>query len=243
MLNNFNISKILMYVAFSFITLVALIVMFVMFINPYLTISSSHDSTMQNTGNMITLLKEKISILQEVRNSRETLMVYEETLNKLVPVSASPADLVGYIDRTSKNFDFNAVDENKNVINKENDDNKVIEVRFNGKTIGSLSAINFIESLSRSTDMLLSLQNIEFFSDFENRFVRVSFNAYTPYNDTVSKVDMNSNVKNILADEKFLNTMQRYIKSSSVMNTMNQTQVQEATPTSEAPQAPANPTQ
>lgn len=212
MQSKFDISIYLKYFIFPVISLISIVIIYILAIMPYLNTKAELDKTRDSKKLQIKTYESKLSILKNARDKKDELASYQSRLVQLVPDEDSPAPLVASLDTKALEFKFNKIDDNKNIADKALSEKGLIEARFNGRTVGALSALNFITSLNTSGDKIVNLRDLELFDDRENKYYRVSFVARTIFNKTKSTAVLDSPVPNILNDEKFVNFMKNYTK-------------------------------
>lgn len=198
----------LKYLILPFVSLISIIVLYFLVIGPYLQVVSERETLTRQKELSITKLTAKLDTLKEVKETENILKEYDNKLKTLVPNEDTPTLMVAKLDSLSSLNNFTRIDENKNIVNPENDRQGKIEVSFNGRTVGPLAAKNFLEAVNNDKEKIINLQNIELFDDFDNKYYRVSFKAVTIFNKTKVTVLPDEPVVNILTDQKF----QEFIK-------------------------------
>ncbi len=211
MSNKLDITLYLKYLIFPVISLVSMLVMYILIISPYLTLKSEFESTMASNEALYTKLESKLGVLKKARSDSANLKKYQQKLVQLVPDEETPAVLVGILDSVSSQTGFTKTDENKNVVDQSNEKKGLIEVKFNGRTVGPLSAKNFVEKLNNSKDKIINLKGIELYDDSENRYLRVSFTASTIFTKAKVSVIPDEPVIDIFNDSKFIENMSLYL--------------------------------
>ena len=211
MSDKFDITIYLKYFIFPIISLISITIIYFVLILPYLNIKNELDNNRDQKKAQIQKFEAKLTVLRAIRLNKNEVQKYRDALNNLVPSDESPAPLVGVLDATASKFNFSRVDENKNVADQALTNQGFIEVRFNGRTAGALSALNFISSLNRGKDKLINLRNIELYDDRDNRYYRVSFISRTVFNKNKPVASLETPAYDILNDENFKNFMKNYI--------------------------------
>lgn len=209
--NKIDITKYLKYMIIPFISITTMIVMYVLVISPYLTLVSDFENSVSSKETLYLKLENKLAILKRVRNDSSNLKSYQEKLIQLVPSEETPAVLVGLLDSISAQTGFTKIDENKNVVDQNNEKKGLIEVKFNGRTVGPLSAKNFVEKLNNSKNKIINLKSIELYDDKENKYLRVSFTAMTIFTKFKASVLADEPVIDIINDTKFIENMDFYL--------------------------------
>ncbi len=199
-----------------FITLIAIINL--LLIMPYLNIKSELDSTRDGKNLQITNYQTKLNILQNARDKADDLNRYEEKMVELVPNDESPAPLVANLGAEAEKFNFNKIDENKNIADQNLSNQGVIEVRFNGRTVGPLSALNYLTSLNSNKGKIINIRDLELFDDRDNKYYRVSFVARTVFNKTKVQSSIDAPINDILNDMKFTDFINRYLEETVSQN-------------------------
>jgi hypothetical protein len=173
------------------------------FISPYNSYKDSFGELSLGYNKSIDTLNKNIEVLKKASENKEKLSKLEPALKSLVPDSANASDLVGLVDNEANNFRFRNVDENRNITSTENDSKKLIEVRFNGRSPGMASSINFLKSLTNSKEKLIKITRLELTNIPEELFTRVSFNAFSLYASPAPKSTIESPLDNVFEDSKF----------------------------------------
>jgi len=173
-----SLNKILKNLLFPLISFLVIVVLYFVFINPYFTYQSNFESIKNGYEKSNETLKENLILLEKVNSDIEKLRKLETGLISLVPDSANPSDLVGLIEKTSTEFRFGSVDENRNITSIENDKKQLIQVSFNGKSPGIVSSVSFIKSLLSSKTKLIKITKLQLTNNPEELHTRVSFNAF-----------------------------------------------------------------
>lgn len=208
--NKLDLTIYLKYFIFPVISLISITIIYVLLIMPYLNLKSELDSTRDTKNMQIKNFETKLSVLQNARAQSTELTSYQEKLVKLVPNEDSPAPLVANLDATAAKFNFNKIDENKNIADKTLTEKGNIEVTFNGRTIGALSALNFLSAINTNSEKIINIRDLELFDDRENKYYRVSFVARTIFNKNKVTSSLELPVYDILRDENFINFMKRF---------------------------------
>lgn len=207
-----NFSKLLLDLLLPILSLMLIVIMYFIFIGPYLTNRSTISSQESSLNEKIKLLEEKKAVLENARENRSKLESYRSSLNKIVPDDANASDLVGVLDVLSKANSFTNVEENKNVISNENTRRRVVEIRFNGRTQSVATALKFLEDVYKYPGKQFSLNRVELTANPEERFSRISFNSYSPFNpDRVSYMP-DSPVNDILSNKSITETLDKLIR-------------------------------
>ncbi len=206
-----DFTKLLNDLIVPLISITISIILFFIFISPYLTLNSSFKKDKVNFEVMITDLDAKKKILENTRTNLETLKRYETRLNSLVPTDANASDLVGVLDSLSRVYNFTAVEENKNVVSPENAKNRISEVRFNGKTAGMLSAVNYISEIYGYPTKVFNITKLEITNNYDEQFTRVSFNAISNYSPDKGVVNVESPVLDFINNKAFIDDMEALI--------------------------------
>ena len=212
MQSKFDITLYLKYFIFPIISIISIVTIYLILISPYLTVKIELDTNRVSKNDLIKVYETKLSILQKAKARKDDLNKYSQILNELVPSDESPAPLVGYIDSMAAKFNFNKIDENKNVADKDLSKNNLIAVRFNGRTVGTLSALNYLSALNNGKKMIINLSNIELFDDKENMYYRVSFMAKSIFNKNKIVSNIDTPVYDLMNDKQFNEFMDFYLK-------------------------------
>jgi len=212
MQSKIDYSLYLKYFIFPTFSFISIVVIYVLLILPYLNTKSELDSTRESKNTSIKNYETKLTILKDARLNRASLNSYQSKLIQLVPDEDSPAPLVASLDSTALEYKFNKIDDNKNIAEKSLSDMGLIESRFNGRTVGALSALNFLSAINSNKNRLINIRDLELFDDRDNKYYRVSFIARTIFNKTKSNASLELPVQNIIKEEKFINFMNFYIK-------------------------------
>lgn len=186
-----------------FVSLLLSLVLYFIFISPFNTYRNSFQDLSNSYAKSIDTLKKNIEILKKASENKDKLSKLEPALKSLVPDSANASDLVGLIDNQANTFRFRNVDENRNITSTENDSKKLIEVRFNGRSPGMASSINFLKSLSSSKEKLIKITRLELTNIPEELFTRVSFNAFSLYASPAPRTTVDTPLDNVFEDQKF----------------------------------------
>lgn len=201
----------LKYFIFPFIFIITILLINILLIMPYLNLRDELNTTRNSKQVLIDTYEKKLVILRDAREKSSDVSRYLEKMRSLVPDDESPAPLVSKLDSTSANFRFLRVDENKNVADTNLAKEGRLEVRFNGRTVGALSAYNFLQSLNSDKDKIINLRDIELFDDRENKYYRVAFAARTIFVTTKPVVNTDQVVPDILNDKNFVDFIGRYL--------------------------------
>jgi len=186
------------------------LVLYFVFINPYNTYRDSFQDLSNGYTKSIDTLKKNIEILKKASENQEKLVKLEPALKSLVPDSANASDLVGLIDKQANTFRFRNIDENRNITSNENDAKKLIEVRFNGRSPGMASSINFLKSLANSKEKLIKITRLELTNIPEELFTRVSFNAFSLYASPAPRTTTETPLENVFEDQKFIDLLNSF---------------------------------
>ncbi len=192
------------------ICLLLSLVLYFVFINPYNTYRDSFQDLSNGYTKSIDTLKKNIEILKKASENKEKLVKLEPALKSLVPDSANASDLVGLIDKQANTFRFRNIDENRNITSNENDAKKLIEVRFNGRSPGMASSINFLKSLANSKEKLIKITRLELTNIPEELFTRVSFNAFSLYASPAPRTTTETPLENVFEDQKFIDLLNSF---------------------------------
>jgi hypothetical protein len=206
-----DFSKLLNDLIIPIISLTISLILFFIFIGPFLSLNSSFKKDKVDFEVMIADLETKKKILENTRANLETLKKYETRLNSLVPTDANASDLVGVLDTLSRVNNFTVVEENKNVVSPENAKKRISEVRFNGKTAGMLSAVNYISEVYGYPTKVFNITKLEITNNYDEKFTRVSFNAISNYNPDKGVVNVESPVVDFLSNKAFIDEMEALI--------------------------------
>jgi hypothetical protein len=122
--------------------------------------------------------------------------------------------LVGVLDTLSRVNNFSVVEENKNVVSPENAKKKISEVRFNGKTAGMLSAVNFISEVTYFPTKVFNITKLEITNNYDDKFTRVSFNAISNYNPDKAVINIEASVTDYLNNKSFVDEMEALISKN-----------------------------
>ena len=209
--NKIDVTLYLKYLIFPVISIISMVFMYVLVISPYLSLKSDFENSMASKEALYSKLENKVVVLKKARSDSANLKKYQDKLIQLVPNEETPAVLVGLLDSTSSETGFTRIDENKNVVDQNNEKKGLIEVKFNGRTVGPLSAKNFVEKLNNSKNKIINLRGIELYDDSENRYLRVSFTATTIFTKAKVSVLPEEPVIDIFNDSKFIENMSPYL--------------------------------
>lgn len=205
-----NLSKTLKNLVIPIVSLISCIALFLIFITPYdeyVADFSRMKSNLETTNNN---LSSNLKILEQTRQNKDKINKLKNSLVSLVPDTANPSDLVGLIDKNSNEYRFRTVDENRSMGNPENDKNKLMEVRFNGKSPGMNSSINFLKSLLINKSKLVKIIKLELTNVPEELFTRVSFNAFSIYASPPVKESIETPLEDLFADPEFMKILGTY---------------------------------
>ena len=208
-----DFSKLLNDLIIPLISLTLILVLFFVFINPYLTLSRTFKTDKPMLEKETLDLSLKKDILTRTKAESEKLRKYESVLNSLVPNDANASDLVGVLDILSRATNFSTVEENKNIVSNENSKKRLNEVKFNGKTTGMTSAVTFIEKVTSYPTKIFNINKLEITKNFDDKFTRVSFSALSAYNPDKAVVNVDSPVVDYLNDKDFLAQMEKLISN------------------------------
>ena len=209
--NKIDVTLYLKYLIFPVISIISMLFMYILVISPYLSLKSDFENSMASKEALYSKLENKVVVLKKARSDSANLKKYQDKLIQLVPNEETPAVLVGLLDSTSSETGFTRIDENKNVVDQNNEKKGLIEVKFNGRTVGPLSAKNFVEKLNNSKNKIINLKGIELYDDSENRYLRVSFTATTIFTKAKVSVLPEEPVIDIFNDSKFIENMSPYL--------------------------------
>ena len=209
-----DFSKLLNDLIIPIISVTITLILYFIFIGPYLTLNSTFKKDKIDFEAMITGMEAKKKILSDTRSNLETLKKYESRLTSLVPTDANASDLVGVLDTLSRVNNFSVVEENKNVVSPENAKKKISEVRFNGKTAGMLSAVNFISEVTYFPTKVFNITKLEITNNYDDKFTRVSFNAISNYNPDKAIINIEASVTDYLNNKSFVDEMEALISKN-----------------------------
>jgi hypothetical protein len=209
-----DFSKLLNDLIIPIISVTITLILYFIFIGPYLTLNSTFKKDKIDFEAMITGMEAKKKILSDTRSNLETLKKYESRLTSLVPTGANASDLVGVLDTLSRVNNFSVVEENKNVVSPENAKKKISEVRFNGKTAGMLSAVNFISEVTYFPTKVFNITKLEITNNYDDKFTRVSFNAISNYNPDKAIINIEASVTDYLNNKSFVDEMEALISKN-----------------------------
>ncbi len=209
-----DFSKLLNDLIIPIISVTITLILYFIFIGPYLTLNSTFKKDKIDFEAMITGMEAKKKILSDTRSNLETLKKYESRLTSLVPTDANASDLVGVLDTLSRVNNFSVVEENKNVVSPENAKKKISEVRFNGKTAGMLSAVNFISEVTYFPTKVFNITKLEITNNYDDKFTRVSFNAISNYNPDKAVINIEASVTDYLNNKSFVDEMEALISKN-----------------------------
>lgn len=209
-----DFSKLLNDLIIPIISVTITLILYFIFIGPYLTLNSTFKKDKIDFEAMITGMEVKKKILADTRSNLATLQKYESRLTSLVPTDANASDLVGVLDTLSRVNNFSVVEENKNVVSPENAKKKISEVRFNGKTAGMLSAVNFISEVTYFPTKVFNITKLEITNNYDDKFTRVSFNAISNYNPDKAVINIEASVTDYLNNKSFVDEMEALISKN-----------------------------
>jgi hypothetical protein len=209
-----DFSKLLNDLIIPIITFSLSLILYFIFIGPYLSLSSSFKKDKPEFEQMISTLEAKKEVLANSRSNIDTLKKYESRLNSLVPTDANASDLVGVLDTLSRVNNFTVVEENKNVVSNENSKKRINEVRFNGKTAGMLSAVKYISEVTNYPTKVFNITKLEITNNYDEKFTRVSFNAVSHYNPDKGVASIETPVKDYLNNKAFVEEMEALISKN-----------------------------
>jgi hypothetical protein len=202
--------KILKNLIFPFVSALISIVLFFIFINPFYTYRDSFESLKLENEQTISVLTNNLKILEQVSANREKLDKLSPALKSLIPDSANASDLVGLIDKEANNFRFRSIEENRNVTGVENDQKRLIEVRFNGRSPGMVSSINFLNSLNTNQEKIIKISTLELTNVPDELYTRVSFNAFSIYASPLPRTSVETPLINLFENPKFNNLLNSF---------------------------------
>jgi hypothetical protein len=202
--------KTLNHLLIPIISLVLSLVLYFVFINPYNSYSASFDAMMNSYEKSNQELENNLKVLNQASEKKEKLEKFNSNLRSLVPDSANPSDVVGMIDKNANNLKFRTIDENRSISSQENDKKRLIEVRFNGRSPGIATSINFLKSLTTDRGKLIKITKVELTNIPEELFTRVSFNAYSIFAPPAVNVAVETPIQNVFADEKFVKLLDSF---------------------------------
>ena len=206
-----DITKFLKDSAITLVCTSIILVMYFIFIGPYLNLNKEFKTEKEILDGQISSLEAKKDILSNSRKKIDVLRKYDAQLNSLVPSDSNASDLVGVLDILSRTNNFTVVEENKNAVSTENSKKRLNEVRFNGKTIGMTSAVKFISDASNYPTKIFNIVKLEITNNFEEKFTRVSFNAFSSYNPDKAVVSVDAPVVDYLNNKSFVDTMESLV--------------------------------
>lgn len=209
-----DFSKLLNDLIIPIVSLTLILVLYFVFINPYLTLNRSFKTDKPMLEKEILDLNLKKEILIRTKSESEKLKKYETLLNSLVPNDANASDLVGVLDVLSRSTNFSTVEENKNIVSNENSKKRLNEVKFNGKTAGMTSAVAFIEKVTGYPTKIFNISKLEITNNFDEKFTRVSFSALSSYNPDKAVQNIEAPVIDFLNDKVFLDQMESLTKKN-----------------------------
>lgn len=209
-----DFSKILNDLIIPLISLTLILVLFFIFINPYLNLNRSFKTDKPMLEKEILDLNLKKGILSKTKAESDKLKKYESILNSLVPNDANASDLVGVLDQLSRGTNFSTVEENKNIVSNENSKKRLNEVKFNGKTAGMTSAVAFIEKVTSYPTKIFNISKLEITNNFDERFTRVSFSALSAYNPDKAILNIEAPISDLLNDKIFIEQMEALLKKN-----------------------------
>jgi hypothetical protein len=199
----FEIAEIAKSLIIPFVCVLASIVLYVIFISPYSFIEQTFGSSKAALESDIAILEKNRAILVSSREQIEPLQKVSDQLVKYVSPNPNPALVSGILQDFAVQTNFTLVEENRNVEVDPSQGQNIIEVRFNGRTIGVTSAVNFLNLINSTKDSLYAIRNLEIFRNQDEDFTRVSFLTQTIYDSSAAKLDPLSPLPNILDREDF----------------------------------------
>lgn len=199
----FEIAEIAKSLIIPAICLITSLVLYVIFISPYSFIQETFGSSKEALESDISILRKNREILVQTREQIEPLKKASEQLTKFVSPNPNPALVSGILQDFASRTNFTLIEENRNVEVDPALAQNIIEVRFNGRTIGVTSAVNFLNLINSTKDSLYAIRNLEIFKNQDEDFTRVSFLTQTIYDSSTVKLDPLSPIPNILEREDF----------------------------------------
>jgi len=196
--------KTLKHLIFPLISLLISLVLYFVFISPFSSYISSFETLRQSYEKSNSNLQANIKVLEKVRNNQENILKLQENLKSLVPESANPSEITGLIDNQADAFRFRSTDENRSITSAENDRNKLIEVRYNGRSPGVASSINFLKALTINNEKLIKITRLELTNNPEELFTRISFNAFSIFSQATPKVSNETPIIDLFEDSNFM---------------------------------------
>jgi hypothetical protein len=193
-----------------FVSFILILVLYFIFIGPYSTYAFSFPELKSKNELSIKILTTNLEIIQKASENKEKLQKLDTSLISLVPDSANASDLVGLIDKNANEYRLRTVDENRNVTNQENDKNRLIEVRFNGKAPGMGSSINFLKSMVTNNQKLIKISKLDLTNVPEELYTRISFNAFSIYSSPIPAYSTETPIENIFEDKKFIDLLNTF---------------------------------
>jgi len=207
---NENFNKTLKNLIIPIISFFSSVVLFLVFINPYNEYLAEFDNMRGELISTNKILENNLNVLQQATQNKDKLQKLDKDLISLIPDNANPSDLVGFIEKKATEFRFRSIDENRSVTSSENDKKKLIEVRFNGRSPGMNSSINFLKSLVLNNSKLVKVVKLELTNVPNELFTRVSFNALSIYSPNPNKLNIETPIENLFQDPNFVNLLKNY---------------------------------
>jgi len=207
---NENFNKTLKNLIIPIISFFSSVVLFLVFINPYNEYLAEFDNMRGELISTNKILENNLNVLQQATQNKDKLQKLDKDLISLIPDNANPSDLVGFIEKKATEFRFRSIDENRSVTSSENDKKKLIEVRFNGRSPGMYSSINFLKSLVLNNSKLVKVVKLELTNVPNELFTRVSFNALSIYSPNPNKLNIETPIENLFQDPNFVNLLKNY---------------------------------
>ena len=87
---------------------------------------------------------------------------------------------------------------------------ETMKIRFNGKTIGQLSAVTFLKNFDKGSAFISKLGGVDYYDDMNEEYIRISFNLETPYKLIPDVVGFDTPLKDITQNEDFIKYMGLY---------------------------------
>jgi len=199
----FEITEVAKSLIIPFVCIIVSITLYAIFISPYAYIQDISGSTKESLSKDISILERNRQILIQSREQKESLEKVSNQLTKYVSPNPDPAFVSGILQDYALQTNFTLVDENRNVESEASEARTIIQVRFNGRTIGVTSAVNFLNLINSTKDSLYAIRNLEIFRNQDEDFTRVSFLTQTIFDSSVAKLDILSPIPNILEREDF----------------------------------------
>jgi len=199
----FEITEVAKSLIIPFVCIIVSITLYAIFISPSAYIQDISGSTKESLSKDISILERNRQILIQSREQKESLEKVSNQLTKYVSPNPDPAFVSGILQDYALQTNFTLVDENRNVESEASEARTIIQVRFNGRTIGVTSAVNFLNLINSTKDSLYAIRNLEIFRNQDEDFTRVSFLTQTIFDSSVAKLDILSPIPNILEREDF----------------------------------------